>query len=193
MSNLKCELHLNDLYSLRIYSLTIKHNIMDSLIGTFHIDWKLIVAQIVNFAIVFFVLYRFAIKPLGKMMDERKETLEQGLGDAKRHKELVEEAQNLYNEELSKARIDAQALVKEMKDAVAEEKDTMLKQAEEEVAVILESGRKQLSDEKKHMIEEVEKEIAQLVVLATEKVLHTVTTNKISEDIILTSIHESEK
>ncbi len=166
---------------------------MDSLIGTFHIDWKLILAQIVNFGIVFFVLYRFAIKPLARVMDERKETIKKSLDDAKRHAALAEEAETLYNEELSKARIDAQALVKEMKTKVAQEKEAMLQEANADVQKVLAEGRKLLQDEKHHMIEEVEKEIANLVVLATEKVLNGVATAKVNEDVVISSIRESEK
>ena len=166
---------------------------MDSLIGTFHIDWKLILAQVVNFGIVFFVLYRFAIKPLGRVMDERKETMKKGLSDAQRHAELAEQAETLYNEELSKARIDAQALVKEMKTEVAKEKEIMIQQAGADAQKILDEGRKALQDEKHHMIEEVEKEIAKLVVMATEKVLSGVTNPKLNEEIVISSIRESEK
>jgi F-type H+-transporting ATPase subunit b len=166
---------------------------MDSLIGTFHIDWKLILAQVVNFGIVFFVLYRFAIKPLGRVMDERKETMKKGLDDAKRHATLAEEAETLYNEELAKARIDAQALVKEMKTEVGKEKEIMLQQASADAQKILTEGRKALQDEKHHMIEEVEKEIAKLVVLATEKVLSGVTNPKLNEEIVISSIRESEQ
>ena len=55
---------------------------MDSLITTFHIDWKIIIAQVINFLIVFLVLYFFAIKPLKKMMAERADKISKGLTDA---------------------------------------------------------------------------------------------------------------
>ena len=35
---------------------------MESLISTFHIDFRLFIAQLINFAIVFSVLYFFAFK-----------------------------------------------------------------------------------------------------------------------------------
>ena len=46
---------------------------MESIISTFHIDWKIIITQMINISIVFFVLYIYAIKPLFKMMEERSE------------------------------------------------------------------------------------------------------------------------
>ena len=41
---------------------------MDELVKTFHIDWKLIIAQTVNFTIVLGVLWYFAFKPLMKVI-----------------------------------------------------------------------------------------------------------------------------
>ena len=55
---------------------------MDSIISTFHIDWKIIIAQAINFVIVFAVLYFYALKPLSKLMKERSEKISQGLDDA---------------------------------------------------------------------------------------------------------------
>ena len=55
---------------------------MEEIIKTFHIDWKLLIAQAVNFAIVVFALYKFAYKPLLKTMNERTAKIEQGLKDA---------------------------------------------------------------------------------------------------------------
>ena len=65
---------------------------MESIIETFHIDWKIIIAQAINFGVVFVVLYIFALKPLSKLMAERSERISKGIEDAKKSKELLEQA-----------------------------------------------------------------------------------------------------
>jgi F-type H+-transporting ATPase subunit b len=55
---------------------------MDSLISIFHLDLGLFIAQLVNFAIVFSVLYFFAFKPLVKIMAERSAKIDKSLKDA---------------------------------------------------------------------------------------------------------------
>ena len=55
---------------------------MDELIKTFHIELNLLVAQIVNFSIVLFVLYRFAYAPILKTLNSRTGKIEKGLKDA---------------------------------------------------------------------------------------------------------------
>lgn len=164
---------------------------MDALIGTFHIDWKLILAQLINFAVVFFVLYKFAIKPLSKLMDERKATISQGLSDAKENATLVAESKKAYDDALAQARKDAAELTSEMKKSVEAKRAEMMDGASKEVAALLEEGKNQLANEKQKMLKDAEREIASLVIAATEKVLDGVATGKVSEELVVKSIEQS--
>ena len=69
---------------------------MDSIIATFHIDWKIIIAQVLNFGVVFGVLYLFALKPLMKVMRERTEKIEKGIKDAKENAEVLNNTKKEY-------------------------------------------------------------------------------------------------
>lgn len=144
---------------------------MDALIGTFHIDWKLVVAQIFNFAVVFVVLYIFALRPLAKLMAERGQTIEKGLKDADTNKTLVEEAKKLYDVELARARKDAQSLTHAMEQEVAKKRTELVVSAEKDAAKILEDGKRKLAEEKEQILQQAESEIAGLVVASVEKIL----------------------
>jgi F0F1-type ATP synthase membrane subunit b/b' len=80
---------------------------MESIISTFHIDWKIIIAQAVNFGVVFVVLYIFALKPLSKLMAERSEKIGKGLTDAKTNEELLKQTSAKYDEMLANAKKEA--------------------------------------------------------------------------------------
>ena len=166
---------------------------MDALIGTFHIDWKLMLAQIINFGIVFFVLYRFVIKPLSKTMAERKLVIEQGLSDAKKNEELLKQAEVLHAEELSKARAEAHALITDMKKTTEEKRAEMLLQAEDDVKKILEDGKKSIEEEKQKTVESLKKEIGLLILSATEKVLGTNLPPSVNNEVIQKSIDDLKK
>ena len=56
----------------------------------------MILAQIINFAVVFFVLYKFALKPLKKLMDERSATISGGLDNAKKQEEHLTVASSTF-------------------------------------------------------------------------------------------------
>ena len=124
---------------------------MESIINAFHIDYKIILAQMLNFGIVFVVLYFYAIKPLGKIMKERGDKIEKGVKDAKTNAEILDK---------SKAEYEAQT-----------KKTAMLEEAKNEVALIIENGKKTLEADKTKMVEEAKKEIVTLVISATKKLL----------------------
>ncbi len=126
---------------------------MDSFIETFHIDWKIIVAQGINFIIVLFVLFFLIVKPLKQLMKERSESIKGGLNDAKIN------ADNLIFQEGKK-----EAEVKKIE---------MMENAKKEVETMISNGKKVLESEKAKIIEEAKKEIVSLVVLSTEKLLES--------------------
>ena len=59
-------------------------NVFDPIIKNLGIDWKIFLAQLVNFGIVFFVLKKFAFSPIQKLLKERQSKIEKGLNDATR-------------------------------------------------------------------------------------------------------------
>jgi F-type H+-transporting ATPase subunit b len=85
-----------------------------SLLG---IELDLFIAQIVNFAILFFVLKLLLYKPVRKVMADRKEKISQGLKDAQSAKEKLEAAGTERAQIIKTARIDADKLVTDAKSA----------------------------------------------------------------------------
>ncbi|OHA15664.1 MAG: hypothetical protein A3G52_00860 [Candidatus Taylorbacteria bacterium RIFCSPLOWO2_12_FULL_43_20] len=144
---------------------------MESIISTFHIDWKIIVAQAINFAIVFGVLYFLALKPLQKLMEERSERIARGVDDAKRNAALLESSEKEYQEALTKARAEAQAIFQEGKNEAETKRAEILEKTHLEVEVMIANGKKTLEDEKVKIVEEAKNEIATLAIEATKKIL----------------------
>ena len=144
---------------------------MESIINAFHIDYKIIIAQMVNFGIVFVVLYFYAIKPLSKIMKERGEKIEKGVKDAKTNAEVLNKTQLEYEEAIAKAKAEANEIFQEGKKEATAKRVAMLEEAKDEVALLVENGKKTLEAEKVKMVEEAKKEIVNLAMLATEKLI----------------------
>ncbi len=161
---------------------------MDALIGTFHIDLKMVIFQLVNFAIVFFVLYKFAIKPISKLMDERTTEIHTGLKDADESKVLKEKMLADYKAEMAKARAESGALFEAMKKEVEDKRAALLSDVQKESDMLLKNGKDQLAQEKQKMMNEIKGEIVGLVALATAKVAGTDTNDKAVQDKIKQAI-----
>ncbi len=144
---------------------------MDSIISTFHIDWKIIIAQAINFGVVFIVLYIFALKPLSKLMAERSEKIAKGIDDAKTNASMLERTGAEYAEAIAKAKAEANKIFQEGKKEAEAKKAEMMEAAKNEATVIIENGKKMMEAEKIKMVEEAKKEMVDLAMLATEKLI----------------------
>ncbi len=151
---------------------------MDSFIETFHIDWKIIIAQGINFIIVLFVLYFLIVKPLKKLMKERSEHIEGGLHDAKTNAELLANTKKEYDSIVASARSEAHTIFQEGKKEAETKKAEMIENAKKEVDNMILNGKKVLESEKAKILEEAKSEIVGLVVKATEKLLESKTDEK---------------
>lgn len=154
---------------------------MDSFISTFHIDWKILIAQAVNFGIVFLLLYFFALKPLKKVMNDRTKTIEGGLLDAKTNAETLLNTKKEYDAVIAAARTEAHTIFQEGKHEAEGKKKEMLEQAKIDVDKMISNGKKVLESEKNKMVEEAKSEIVSLVVKATEKILESNDNNSYNE------------
>ncbi len=145
--------------------------IMESIISTFHIDLKIIIAQVINFGIVLAVLYFYALKPLNKLMKERSEKIEKGIKDAKENAEVLNNTKNEYKDVITKAKNEAHVLFQDGKKEAETKKNQMIEEATKEVAMMIENGKKSLENEKAKMITETKGEIAALAIKMTEKII----------------------
>jgi F-type H+-transporting ATPase subunit b len=144
---------------------------MESIISTFHIDWKIIIAQAINFGVVFVVLYIFALKPLSKLMAERSEKISKGIDDAKINAAMLEKTEDEYEAALEKAKKEANNIFENGKKEALAKKALMLEEAKQEVAKVIENGKKMLEGEKVKMVGEAKQEIVTLAVKIAEKLL----------------------
>lgn len=144
---------------------------MDSLIETFHIDWKLLIAQVVNFAIVFAVLYWLAFKPLSKVMAERTFKIEKGLDDAKKVEKKLAETQEDFSKAMAEAKQQASALLEKAVQNGDARKQEMIARAKEEIGQIINQEKQKMQAEKAATLKEIKREVTELVIAVAEKVM----------------------
>lgn len=132
---------------------------------------QLIVAQMVNFALVAFVLYRFAFRPVMKTLDERQKRIAQGLQDAEDARKQLEDAQARHAAVLREAQVEAQAIVRESQKSARLLLEKQTQEAAAKVEEMLEKGRQASDLERRKMLDEVRGEVARLVVLTSSRVL----------------------
>lgn len=145
--------------------------IMEELIKTFHIELNLLVAQFVNFAIVLFVLYKFAYKPILKTLNDRTRKIEKGLKDADEARRKMEEVTIKEKEVLIEAKKECQRIIKEAEVVAVKDAQRILFEAKDQSDKMVADAKKQIDQEKEKILREAKGQIAELVVMATEKII----------------------
>mgnify|MGYP001602611183 CR=1 FL=1 len=161
---------------------------MEELVKTFHIDASLLLAQLVNFTIVLFVLYRFAYKPILKTLNDRTGKIEKGLKDAEDAQNKLAEMEKKEKEVLAQAKEEGQKIISAAEATARKNKEELLLETKQQAEKLLSDAGKKIEEEKSKMISDVRSEVAGLVVMATEKILNEKIDAKKDSELIKKSI-----
>lgn len=141
------------------------------LLGTLGINWKLFIAQIINFGIVLFVLWKWVFGPIGKALEDRREKVEKSLRDAREIEERVQKFEVEHEERVRESRKEAESIIQKASKAATEMKSGASADAQAEAEKIISNAKKTIEAEKEKAITEVRQELTDLTVSATEKIL----------------------
>lgn len=152
------------------------------------INWKILIGQAINFAVLLFILKRFAYKPFLNLLEKRKTGIEEGI---KKTEEAEKSLQNIRGmsdkikensekeagEILRKAELRAQDRAKELADLAGKERQKMLEAAKIGI-------EKEIIEEKKTR----DREVMEKTLLLAEKFLNEKLTEekdkKLIEDLL---------
>ncbi len=163
---------------------------MEDIIKSFHIDWKLMIAQLINFGIVVFVVWRFGLQPLIGTMDKRNKEIEKGLADAKRIEEEIKQLAVTKEEIIKEAKKQAENVRQEAEAAAEAQRQETLTRVRIEAAKVLEEEKQKFAVEKERLLHEVRRQAASLIVQATAKVLGKTVTPTLDRKVVEESIQE---
>lgn len=137
----------------------------------FGVNLPAILAQVVSFSVVAFVLWRFAFKPVLATLDERQQKIASGLQYADEMKAKLDAAQAQSTAIINEAQVKATAVVNEARQAAKDFLDKQTQEATQKANDLLTKAQHAIELERRKMLAEARDEIARLVVTTTERVL----------------------
>jgi F-type H+-transporting ATPase subunit b len=146
---------------------------MDQLISAFGIDWRLILAQTLNFVLVLGVLSYFLYTPVLKTLEERAKKIKQGLADAEDAARSRVAAEAARADVLKEADHEASLVVARAEDEGKLERSAIIKAAQDRADALLKDARAQADESVRAATKRAEDDIARAAVLAAEKILRT--------------------
>jgi F-type H+-transporting ATPase subunit b len=141
------------------------------LISALGIDLRIFIAQLINFAVLVFVLYKFAYHPVLNLLEERKEKIKKGLENAEASENALAQASAEKQQIIAAANKEAEAMSVRAKEYADEKADAIIAEAQKKAESVTKDAALRSEELKAQALKESEAEIAKLSVLAAEKVL----------------------
>ena len=146
------------------------HDIIQ-LFGSFGVDGPHLIVQLVNFSILAFILYRFAIKPALGQMEERNRLIEKGLADAQAATARLAEAQKASEAKLNAASDEAAKILADARHSAKAAVEAAKSEASAAQAEVVAKAKAAIEADRVKMLAEVRGEVSRLVVETAAKVL----------------------
>ena len=163
----------------------------ESMSRLFDLDWQLLAdscLMIIAIFVLFLILSYFLFNPARKMLNSRREKIQNELQTAK---EAMENAQNLkkeYEAKLKDVDKEAEGILSEARRKALGSENQIVAQAKEEAARILERARVEAQLEKQKLSDDVKKEIISVASIMAGKVvsasMDTVVQNQLIDETI---------
>lgn len=130
-----------------------------------------LIAQILNFLVLVFVLAKFAYKPLLGMMEERKNKIASDLETAEQAKKDAEAVKAEYAAKLADARQEAQAIIDNARKTAQAAHDKIMADTKVEQEQYVAAQKEIIATEKKKAMDEVRAQVISLSMIAAGKIV----------------------
>ena len=147
---------------------------------------QLFISQVISFAVVCFLLHRFAYKPILKVLEERRNKIAEGLANADKIKIELASAQAKAQEILTQAGAQGNKMIEEARASAAKVLEVESQKAIATANDIIAKARQASEAELVRMKADLRKEVGRLVVSTSARVTGNILTaeqqSRLAED-----------
>jgi len=163
---------------------------MAEILQNLGVNWKLLMAQLINFGLLLFLLNRFLYKPLAGFMEKRSLAIEQGLKNAKEAEEKLAKA-NLEKEQIIlKAQKEAEHILAKARQIAEQNKAKIEQQARQESERIIKEAKQEIFQDKERLLDQIKKETVLIALGLAEKILRECASGSLSQEQLKKKLQE---
>ncbi len=140
-------------------------------IGALGVDGIAFLIQLTTFVLVFLVLRKFAFKPIIKVLNERRETIESGVKLGEEMQKENEKLDAKIAKILQDTRSEADAIINDAQEAARQTVREAEDKAREKASGILKEAESRIEQDTARARQQLEKELVGLVSDATEAII----------------------
>lgn len=130
-----------------------------------------LLAQIINFFIILWLLKKFLYGPVMTVIQERQKKIAQSMDDVKKIEERLGKMENTIHKKLTEADRQVNQIIIEAKTSGQKIQKQAQSQAQAEAKKIISQAEARLKIKEQQMIKKVEGKVADLAIVMTEKII----------------------
>ncbi len=162
-------------------------------IDTFGLKTDVFMAQLINFLIILFVLWKWAYKPLLGVLAERQKKIEKGLQDADTAGRRLAGVDQERLQVLKEARDEGAVVIRSAHASAEKKREELLAKSREEIAHLVRDARAHIAEERAQAQQELKKEIAGLVASTAALVLKEKIDARADADLMAPAVKKARK
>jgi F-type H+-transporting ATPase subunit b len=143
------------------------------ILGNIGFDWRVALANLINFSIVFYLLNRFIFSKIRQTISVRTQKIEKGIADAESAELSLKNARHEEKNIIDKAHLDAHDIMTQ----ASHRGNELISKAEEQAVVhsedIKNRASKDIENQQKEYMRKLNTQAVDLVVSGVEKILRT--------------------
>jgi len=155
------------------------------------INLPVLVAQIINVAILLGLLYLVAYKPIMRVLDERSRRIKESMEQADAIKEQATRTEEEVKNQLEVASRKGQERIAQAVQVGEEVKQKAKQEARQEAETLIARARTEIQRERDEAIDELRKEFADLTIMAAGKIIDRALDKKAHRQLIDKVLKES--
>lgn len=151
-----------------------------------NIDWQQILLHLLNFVILFAILYFLLYEPVKKFMDKRSQYYKNIDDEMNLKLQQTEEMKKEYDSKLCALDKELENKRLEAYKSISQETSNAVENAKKEAECIILEARKKAQNERDRIIENAQNEVADMVTDATEKIMLNSSTSEAYDNFLNT-------
>lgn len=148
------------------------------------IDWITVIAQIVNFLILVWLLKHFLYGPITRAMEERRRRVADQMEEAKQREQEAEEQARRHRQKRHELEERREELMREARETADERRQELIDEAREEVEAIEERWHENLRDERDAFIRELRRRMGEELCTVARRALADLANRELQAQVV---------
>ncbi|MDP8948097.1 MAG: F0F1 ATP synthase subunit B [Actinomycetota bacterium] len=131
----------------------------------------LIFWELITFGILIFLLIRYVYPPIREQIQQRQRSIEEAIDEAQKTRIEARELLAEYRRQIEEARGEGRRILDEARKQGEAQRERAKQEAREEGERIIRRAREEIERERDNALREVRREVADMVIVASERVI----------------------